>query len=129
MMPIEAWLENYLQTSKELLLKLREEPEVYSDEKLALIENTMEQRQALLDELSQWKIEEAARDGYSPLLDQIKSVELEIETAIKAMMSVLDLEREIVQDQRRELNRLKKANRSYAGTTRSAEGYFIDKKK
>lgn len=129
MKPVTEWLGQYSQISENLLALLEEGSGGYSDEKLASIEATMEVRQELLEELSGLEIKESERSVYEGFLGDIGGIETKIESLMKTMMSELDEQRLAVQDQRSELNRLKRANRSYVGTVKSAEGYFIDKKK
>ncbi len=129
MKPVTELLGQYSQISENLLALLETEFGGYSDEKLASIEATMEVRQELLEELAGLEIKESERGVYESFLGDIKGIEAEIESSMKTMMSELDEQRLAVQDQRSELNRLKRANRSYVGTVQSTEGYFIDKKK
>ncbi len=129
MKPVIDWLTRYSRVAEELLSVLDAALGGYSDEKLAAVEAAIDTRQELLDELSMLQISKSEQTDYAPFLEAIKRMEAEIESAIKKMMAELDAERQTVQDQRSELNRLKMANRSYAGTMQSTEGYFIDRKK
>lgn len=129
MKPVIEWLGQYSQISENLLALLEAGSGGYSDEKLASIEATMEVRQELLEELAGLEIKESERSVYEAFLGDIRSIEAEIESLMKTMMSELDEQRLAVQEQRSELNRLKRANRSYVGMAQSTEGYFIDKKK
>lgn len=129
MKTVTEWLGQYSQVCENLLAVLVAEPVGYSDEKLASFEAAIEIRQELLDELAGLEIRESEKPDFAAQLEALRNMESEIESQVKTMMSELDTERQTVHDQRSELNRLKKANRSYAGTARSTEGYFIDKKK
>jgi len=129
MRTVTDWLEQYLQICENLLAVLSESPDGYSDEKLASVESAIQVRQELLDELAGLDIRKTERDLYAPKLEAIKGMESEIESRIRAMMSELEAERLAIQEQRSELSRLQRANRSYAGMMKSTEGYFIDKKK
>ncbi len=129
MKPVEAWLDQYSQISKQLLTVLAESSGVYSDDKLVAVEAAIALRRELLTELAGLEIGKSAAERYAPQLEMIKAMESEIEVNIRTMMSELDAQRLAVHEQRSELDRLKRANRSYAGTVQSTEGYFIDKKK
>jgi len=126
---VEDWLVRYSHICESLLCVLGAEPGGYSDEKLESVESAIETRREMLEELSVFRIEESQRASYAPKLQAIRDMELEIESQVRAMMAELQEKLLTVKDQRSELNRLKKANRSYVGVAKSTEGYFIDKKK
>lgn len=129
MNPVITCLAQYSQICKSLLAALGEPDMGFSDEKLIAIESAIVLREEKLEELKGLEIDASDKGSYDELLKEIKDVEAEIESMMRSMMSELNTERTEVKDQRVELTRLKTANRSYAGMTRSTEGYFIDKKK
>ncbi len=129
MKQVEEWLERYLEICRHLLAKLSADAGHYSDDKLSAVEAALDMRQEMLEELGGMTLGEEARLLYSQWEDSIRKNEAEIESAVRDMMDEMKAEQAVVHDQRAELNRQKRANRSYAGIQRSVEGYFIDKKK
>lgn len=126
---VTDWLAQYSQICRNLLEVLNGSESGFSDEKLIAVEAAIELRDEKLAELKGMEINESDKASYECFLREIKDMEADIGASIKAMMSELDSERSDVQEQRTGLNRLKVANRSYAGMVQPTEGYFIDKKK
>lgn len=129
MKTVVQWLHDYQEINERLLGILNEDAGRYSDEKLAYLEATFYLRQSMLEELASYSLSAEDREAYAQAKEALADVEAQIRQLVQQMMDNVEAERATLQDQRKDLGRLKKANRGYMAGGASAEGYFIDRKK
>jgi len=129
MITVRQWLDEYAEINDRLLGILEKDAGRYSDEKLAALEAALELRQEMLDELAEHDITADDRLTYQEYGPGLKALEVQVEEDVRAMMADIKAEQASLQDKRKELGKLRKANKSYIGMMPSSEGYFIDRKK
>lgn len=124
-----AWISEYAKITSELAAWMDLENHEDIERRLSAVEDLITQRQNLLDQLQEQTLDDDQKNICRAYISEIELSDFQIVEGLNRIKSELAEGLEEIRVKRAELNAQSKANRSYAGSVTSSEGYFIDHRK
>jgi len=124
-----VWISGYAQLTADLAAWMNSEADQDIEARLEAVEALLQKRQDLLNELQNVTLSEEEKRICRAYVEDIQEADRLIIDGLQRIKSELGSGFKEIREKRAELNLHSKANRSYSGSAKSGEGYFIDRKK